>query len=61
MTRGDSTIGYLEGRRLDGTSETEGGMNSQMTCALLALMHDHLSWTRQEDEEPEPALAAGLT
>ena len=58
MVRRNSQINYLEGWHLDRTSETEGGMNSQMTCALLALMHDHLSWTRQEDEEPDPALAA---
>lgn len=58
MMRRSSQINYLEGWQLDGANDTDAGMNSQMTCALLALMHDHLSWTRQEDEEAEPALAA---
>ena len=58
MVRRDSNIDDLGGRNFDGGSEQDGTMNWQTTCALLTLMHDHLSWTRQEDEEAEAALSA---
>ena len=61
MMRRDTHVDNPGGRQHDYASDSEGAMNWQTTCALLAALGDYLEWARQEDEEAGPALSAAST